>query len=120
MSVDLSVFDLVRLDHRLVWAPTSTNYESWVAAGEPCLRHNCGHRHGNHIPSEDMECNECDCLGFVGFAHPDDSRATRAIGSPKRRGRECHAQIALSFPTDPNPTRSPLSGKCPDHERHGC
>jgi hypothetical protein len=66
-----------------------------------------------------MECNECDCLGFAGFAHPDDSRATRAIGSPKRRGRECHAQIALSFPTDPNPTRSPLSGKCPDHERHG-
>ena len=104
MSVDLSVFDLVRLDHRLVWAPTSTNYESWVAAGEPCLRHNCGHRHGNHIPSEDMECNECDCLGFVGFAHPDDSRATRAIGSPKRRGRECpDAQLALSFPTDPNP-----------------
>jgi hypothetical protein len=59
------------LDHRLVsGALESTTYEDWVAAGKPCLRQNCGHRHGNHIPSEDMECNECDCLGFVGRSHP--------------------------------------------------
>jgi hypothetical protein len=54
-------------------APMSTSYEDWVAAGKPCLRQSCGHRHGDHIPSEDMECNKCDCLGFVSFAHPDDS-----------------------------------------------
>jgi hypothetical protein len=105
MSVDLSVFDLLRLDHRLVWAPMSTTYEGWVDAGQPCLRQNCGHRRGSHIPSEGMECNECDCLGFVGFAHPDDSRAIRAIRrprSPKRRGRKCvDAQLGLSSPTDP-------------------
>jgi hypothetical protein len=56
-----------------VRAPMRTSYEDWVAAGKPCLRQSCGHRHGDHIPSEDMECNECDCLGFVGVAHPDDS-----------------------------------------------
>jgi hypothetical protein len=49
-----------------------STYEDWVAAGKPCLRQSCRHRHGDHIPSEDMECNECDCLGFVGFAHPGD------------------------------------------------
>jgi hypothetical protein len=65
MSVDLSVLDPLRMDHRLVWAPTSTTYESWVAAGKPCLRQTCGHERGNHIPSEGMECSECDCLGFV-------------------------------------------------------
>jgi RNA polymerase sigma-70 factor (ECF subfamily) len=86
MSVDLSPMsnagnspiDLLRMDYRLVRAPTSTSHENWVAAGKPCLRQNCGHHHGNHIPSEDMECNECDCLGFVGFAHPDHSGATPA------------------------------------------
>jgi hypothetical protein len=59
------------------WAPTSTTYEHWVTAGKPCFRHGCGHRHGNHIPSEGMECNECDCLGFVGFA---DSSRTSSTG----------------------------------------
>jgi hypothetical protein len=73
-----------------VWAPTSTTYESWVAAGKPCLRQNCGHRHCRHIPSEGMECSGCDCLGFVGFAHPDELRTTR------------------------------LSGSCPDHDRNSC
>ena len=73
MSVHLSVLDLPLMDHRLHWAPTSTTYEGWVAAGKPCFRQNCGHRHGSHIPSEGMECDACDCLGFVGFAHPDDS-----------------------------------------------
>jgi hypothetical protein len=90
MPVDLSVLDLPRLDHRLVLAPTSTTSEGWADAGKPCLRQNCGHLRRNHIPSEGMECNECDCLGFVGAAHPDDSRATRAIRSPKRR-RHKHA-----------------------------
>ena len=46
-------------------------YEDWVAAGKPCLRQSCGHNHGDHIPSEGMECNVCDCLLFVGFAHED-------------------------------------------------
>jgi len=71
MSVDLSV--LLRLDHPFVYTTMSTTYESWVAAGKPCLRQNCGHRHGRHIPSEGMECNGCDCLGFIGFADVDDS-----------------------------------------------
>jgi len=96
MSVQLSVLDLLWMDHRLDWAPTSTTYEGWVAAGKPCFRQNCGHRHGSHIPSEGMECNACDCLGFVGFAHPDASGDPRAIR------------------TDPNPTRSPVSRKCLD------
>jgi hypothetical protein len=107
MSVNLSVLDPLRMDHRLVWAPTSTNHESWVAAGKPCLRQNCGHDRGSHIPSEGMECSECDCLGFVGFAHPDDSGATPAIRSPrypKRRRRTfADAQLGVSSPTDPNP-----------------
>jgi hypothetical protein len=68
MSVQLSALDLLWMDHPLDWGPTSTTYEGWVAAGKPCLRQNCGHRHGRHIPSEGMECNACDCLGFVGFA----------------------------------------------------
>jgi hypothetical protein len=94
MSVDLSVLDLLRLDHRLVWAPTSTTYEGWGAAGKPCLRQNCGHNYGSHIPSEGMECNECDCLGFVGVAHPADSRAIRAIRSPKGRRRKCADRLS--------------------------
>ena len=123
-NAGISPIDLLWMDHRLVLAPTSATDENWVAAGKPCLRQNCAHRHCNHIPSEDMECNECDCLGFVGFAHPDDSEATRAIRSPrypKRRRRKCaDAQQGLSSPTDPNPTGPPLSRKCPDHDRHSC
>ena len=83
MSVDLSVLDLLRLDHRPCWAPTSTTYESGGALGKPCLRQTCGHDRGSHIPSEGMECSECDCLGFVGPAHRDDSGATPAIRSPR-------------------------------------
>lgn len=120
----ISPIDLLSIDHRLVAAPTSTTYENWVAAGKPCLRRNCGHRHGNHIPSEDMECNECDCLGFVGFGHPDDSAATPAIrskGYPKRRSRNRSvAQQGLSSPADPNPTGSTRSRNCSDHDRHSC
>ena len=89
MSVDLSVLDLLRLDHRLVWAPTSTTYESWVALGKPCLRQTCGHDRGSHIPSEGMECSECDCLEFVGSAQSDNSGAARAIRDPRRRRRNC-------------------------------
>jgi hypothetical protein len=96
MSVDLSVLDPLRMDHRLVWAPTSTTYESWVAAGKPCLRQNCGHNRGSHIPSEGMECNACSCLGFVGFAQSDDSGAARAIRGQRRRRRNCaDAQLAI-------------------------
>lgn len=123
-NAGIPLIDLLRMDHRPAWAPTSTTCENWVAAGKPCLRQNCGHRHGNHIPSEDMECNECDCLGFVGFGHPDDSGATPAIRSPrypKRRRRKCpDAQQGLSCPTDPNPTGSPLARKCVDHDRRSC
>jgi hypothetical protein len=99
MSVDLSVLsnaavspiDLLWMDHRLIWAPTSTTYETWVAAGKPCLRQNCGHHHGNHIPSEAMECNECDCLGFVGFAHSDEIRSFRRASLIQTiRGHTCH------------------------------
>jgi hypothetical protein len=119
-----SPIGLLWMDHRLVWAPTSTTYENWVAAGKPCLRQNCGHRHGNHIRSVDMECNECDCLGFVGFGHPDDSGATPAIRSPRyptRRRRKCpDARQGFSSPTDPNPTGSPLTRKCVDHDCHSC
>jgi hypothetical protein len=123
-NAGISPIDLLWMDHRPLRAPTSTTYEHWVAAGKPCLRHTCGHRHGNHIPSEGMECNECDCLGFVGFAHSADSVATPAIRSlryPNRRRRKCPgAQQGLSPPTDPSPTGSPLSRKCPDHDRHSC
>jgi hypothetical protein len=83
-NAGISPIDLLWADHhRLARAPTSTTYENWVAAGKPCLRQNCGHRHGNHIPSEDMECDECQCLGFVGFGHPDDSGARPAIKKPE-------------------------------------
>ena len=111
MSVDMSVMsnagvsptDLLWMDHQLTWAPTSTTYEDWVAAGKPCLRQHCGHHRGNHIPSEAMECNACDCLGFVGFAHPDDSGATPAIKSPryaKRRPHKCPDARQRAFAPD--------------------
>ena len=89
MSIHLSVLDLLRFDHRLVWAPTSTAHESWVAVGKPCLRQTCGHDRCSHIPSEGMECSECDCLGFVGFAQSDSSGAPHAIRDPRRRRRNC-------------------------------
>jgi RNA polymerase sigma-70 factor (ECF subfamily) len=81
-------------------APTSTAFDDWVAAGKTCLRQCCGHRHGDHIPSEDMECNECNCVRFVGFAHPDDSAVWssltgipvggvhRVIGAESTRGTD--------------------------------
>jgi hypothetical protein len=98
MSVDLSVLDLLRLDHRLVWvwAPTSTTYEILVAVGKPCLRQTCGHDRASHIPSEGMECSECDCLGFVGFAQSDASGAARAIRGQRWRCRNCaESQLAI-------------------------
>jgi hypothetical protein len=124
MSVDLSVLDLLWLDHRLVCAPTSTTYEVWVAAGKPCLRRNCGHRHGSHIPSEGMECNECNCLGFVGFAHPT-IRGAHLLSEARDPRNRAVANVLLPNKgfrplTDPNPTGSPQSMKCPDHDRHSC
>jgi hypothetical protein len=127
MSVDLSAMsnagispiDPLWMDCLRVRAPTNTGHEHWVAAGKPCLRQDCGHRRGNHIPSEDMECNECDCLGFVGLADPDDSVATQAIRSPsrskRRRPESADAQQGLSSHTD----RLALSRRCPDHDRGG-
>jgi len=53
------------------------DYEDWVAAGKPCLRQSCEHRHCDHIPSEAMECDACDCLGFVGFPRVDDASRVR-------------------------------------------
>ena len=55
MSVNLSVLDPLRMDHRLVWATTSTTYESWVAAGKPCLRQTCGHNAATHPSSPGNE-----------------------------------------------------------------
>jgi RNA polymerase sigma-70 factor (ECF subfamily) len=60
----------------------STTYEDWVAAGKPCLRQSCGHRHADHIPSEAMECDICDCLRFIGSAHADDSAMWSSLPSP--------------------------------------
>lgn len=64
MSIDLSVLEPAPVE--TTEAPVSFAYEKWVAAGKPCLRQSCGHRHADHIPSEAMECDRCDCLGFVG------------------------------------------------------
>jgi hypothetical protein len=71
MPVDLSLLELVPPVQPRE-APVS--YEQWVAAGKPCLRQSCGHRHADHIPSEAMECDNCDCLRFVGLTLPDDRR----------------------------------------------
>jgi hypothetical protein len=40
-------------------------FEDRVAAGKPCMGTNCGHHHCDHIPSEAMECDSCDCLGSL-------------------------------------------------------
>jgi hypothetical protein len=74
----------------------SFTYEKWVAAGKPCLRQSCGHPHADHIPSEAMECDQCDCLRLVGFAHPDDCRCGRQPGGCARRA------TTASSATDPN------------------
>jgi hypothetical protein len=68
VPVDLSLLEL---------APVSFANEKWVAAGKPCLRQSCGHPHVDHIPGEAIECNQCDCLKFVGLADPDDCRCNR-------------------------------------------
>ena len=77
-------------------APVSLGFEKWAAAaGKPCLRQSCGHPHADHIPSEAMECNQCDCPRFVGFAQPDD--------------RRCHgADLTACFERDALPLRAPL------------
>jgi hypothetical protein len=75
VPVDLSLTELAPVRPRE--APVSFAHEKWVAAGRPSLRQSCGHHHGDHIPSEAMECNQCDCLRFVGFADPDDCRCHR-------------------------------------------
>ena len=72
MAVDLSLLEPAPVQPGE--APVSFVYEKWVAAGNPCLRQSCGHPHADHIPSEALECNQCDCLRFVGFAQPDDRR----------------------------------------------
>jgi hypothetical protein len=72
VPVDLSLTELAPVQP--IEAPVSFAYEKWVAAGKPCLRQSCGHHHADHIPSEAMECNQCDCLRFVGFADHDDCR----------------------------------------------
>jgi hypothetical protein len=74
MPVDLSLLALAPVQPRD--APVSFAYEEWVTAGKPCLRQSCGHHHADHIPSEAMECNQCDCLRFVGFADPAIADAT--------------------------------------------
>ena len=37
-NAGIPLIDLLRMDHRPAWAPTSTTCENWVAAGKPCLR----------------------------------------------------------------------------------
>jgi RNA polymerase sigma-70 factor (ECF subfamily) len=74
----------------------SFTYEKWVAAGKPCLRQSCGRPHADHIPSEAMECDQCDCLRLVGFAHPDDCRCGRQPGGCAR------CATTASSATDPN------------------
>jgi hypothetical protein len=64
MPIALSLLDLAQVQPRE--APACFTYDEWVAAGQPCLRQSCGHPHADHIPSEDMECNRCQCLRFVG------------------------------------------------------
>ena len=101
-NAGISLIDLLPMDHRPAWAPTSTTCENWVAAGKPCLRQNCGHRHGNHIPSEDMECNECDCLDLSasviltirGPHLPSEARDTRngAVANVLMRNKDFRAQ----------------------------
>jgi hypothetical protein len=75
MPVDLSLLDLAPVQPRE--APVRFTYEKWVAAGKPCLRQSCGHPDADYIPSEAMECDQCDCPRFVGFAHPGDCRCGR-------------------------------------------
>ena len=104
MSVDLSLHSPFGMDHRLVWAPTNTTCDGWTAAGKPCLRQSCGHDHSSHIRSEGMECSKCDCLGFVGFAQPDDSLPTIA---ESRRGTT-NAELTARFERDVIPLRAPL------------
>jgi len=72
VAVDLSLLELAPV--RPSEAPHSVVYEKWVGAGKPCLHQSCGHPHADHIPSEAMECDQCDCLRFVRLAHRDDCR----------------------------------------------
>lgn len=65
LPVDLSLLDLVPVQPGE--APVGFVYEKWIAAGKPRLCQNCGHSRSDHIPSEAMECDRCDCLRFVGF-----------------------------------------------------
>jgi hypothetical protein len=84
VPVHLSLIDLPRLQPFTaaaeVYPPADVmTVEDWVAAGKPCMRNSCGHRHCDHIPSEAMECDSCDCLGFVGFAHPRDAAVVPSL-----------------------------------------
>jgi hypothetical protein len=75
VPIDLSLLELAPV--RPSEAPLSVAYEKWVGAGRPRLRQRCGHRNADHIPSEAMECDPCDCLRFVRLTHPDDCRCAR-------------------------------------------
>jgi len=93
VPIDLSLLELAPV--RPSETPLSVAYEKWVGADKPCLRQSCGHPHADHIPSEAMECNQCDCPRFVGFAQPDD--------------RRCHgADLTACFERDALPLRAPL------------
>jgi hypothetical protein len=85
MPVDLSLLELAPVQPKE--APVSFAYEEWVAAGKPCLRQSRGHHHADHIPSEAMECNQCDCLRFVGLILTiADATATTAYNDPSAPG----------------------------------
>jgi hypothetical protein len=114
-------------------ASMTAAYEDWGAAGKPCLRQSCGHRHGDHIPSEAMECDVCDCLGFVGFPHVDDAAVMRtstvsSAVDPDQRAKGnamLTASSSLINPPQAGPGTgfrefSPTSRECRDHDRDSC
>jgi len=94
VAVDLSLLEPAPEQPRE--APVSLDFEKWAAAaGKPCVRQSCGHPHADHIPSEAMECNQCDCPRFIGLAQPD--------------GRRCHgAELTACCERDALPLHAPL------------
>jgi hypothetical protein len=82
VPIDLSLLELAPV--RPSETPLSVAYEKWVGAGKPCLRQSYAHRNADHIPSEAVECDPCDCLRFVRLTHPDDCRCAH---------RYCHHRL---------------------------
>jgi hypothetical protein len=86
-------------------------FEEWVAAGKPCTRTSCGHCHCDHIPSEAMACDSCDCLGFVGFAPPGDAAVGSSLTAPT------FVNNLTSLATGPTGTRPTVVTRDADPDR---